>query len=344
MSHTDGTDAYSVDGLFRDWTLKPAHVEFVDFEAVSPAPTSALIAHLAHFPYLPILSEKHDEQNARLLSSANLSTEEIDEVSAAILYARKVPTRTFRGLRYSNESKWQVAVNHIMLEALICDSARDQLQFHANERWNQGLERTATLPEASPDIAVGLAFADVNDDPLDILVLDSLSNASGIRLVYSPSEQDALIYPSVVYKAKSTIPLLHDAENEVAVGATRALALLDELTCLSEVPHQHCVVLLASAGELWKVYVAYQDSDVNKTIVSLAIVVWRIILLTLSQKIVPILPRSLEISYFNDRVQLAYIIHRIKAWLMGPYKAKVCEQLQHLWHMHQANPHQSSLL
>lgn len=55
----------------------------------------------------------------------------------------------------------------------------------------------------------------------------------------------------------------------MVVVAARALALLAELSEMSGVPHQHSIGALASAGSSWKVFVAWQDLDDKKRVVSL---------------------------------------------------------------------------
>lgn len=224
---------------------------------------------------------------------------------------------------------WQTLVNIPMLQSLLqATFSTDQaLSFTQDSLWDVGQNRFPHLSHPKPGVAFGLAFANEGGSPLSRQLITDLVHVSGIPLTFCPSMQ-RLIYPSVVIlEAKSAWGLIKVAESQLAVSAARALSLLAELSKLSAVPFQHCVVLIATQGSFWKLFVAYQDLDDRATVVSTIVTQRTSIELTPLQHIVPVLRSVLQIELERDRQRLAFIIHRLKAWMLGPYRSKISEQL-----------------
>ena len=116
-----------------------------------------------------------------------------------------------------------------------------------------------TSPVRCPKPGHGFGFA-YNDDAKDCLskrTLESLSSDSKIRLLFWPQRVPELVFPFCVYEAKSAMGgTIGFSENQAAVGAATAAALLSELVSLSGVTSSSCppVFLLASQGSAWTIH------------------------------------------------------------------------------------------
>ncbi|PWN31224.1 uncharacterized protein FA14DRAFT_30312 [Meira miltonrushii] len=131
------------------------------------------------------------------------------------------------------------------------------------------------------------------------------------RITFSPSQMQDIIYPAFIYEAKSDKNPILWAENQVAVGAARALGLLDELAELSGKPYIPYIVAATSAGAQWQFHLAYRLGNS------------RIFLL-------PLLDKPLWIRNHMERVMLLTIIHRIKTWIIQSFQQSIKERLNAL--------------
>lgn len=220
-------------------------------------PASELIAYLSHWSW------RYNGIDEVAINESSLGEDEKLELKVAVASAKAVDRKVIHRCSCRNKARWMRLVNNVVLSTFFEAEEQELLSISERLLWTEG-EPTESFPgvhNPRPDFAFGLTDSPSNS--ITSSQLFALDTAPGIRLEYSPCREDFVIYPSVVYEAVSDMGVLLSAENKAAVGAARALTLLSELSRLSEVPHQHCVVAITSAGDQWKVHVAYQaDGDV----------------------------------------------------------------------------------
>lgn len=304
--------------------LSPANIEFEELDYPTPEYVAGVIAFLAHWP-----------RSSNTQQPAQASNPEQTELRNATALAQQVPRGRTAALFAQYKYAWMDLLYKVLLDPLVqaASAFPPELSFSRDLSWTEGPSR-ANLPNPQPDLAFGLALSGDASSPLSKTALQSLNDPSGVQATYSPVARGfSLIYPSFIFEAKSDLGNILIAQNQLAVSAARALAMLNELSSLSRMPFQHCVILAATQGTMWRLHVAYQDLTSPHQIVSTFAVDCTSTLLTPSQHIVPILD-PLHVESFPQRERLAYIVNRIKAWMVGPYRAKVCEQLQSMQQFH----------
>lgn len=304
-------------------------VRFEPYGTATPETASQLISLLAHWPYVsPDDLMIGDQDFVTPFSPDVPSDQELAELRVAADLARTVGSARIEMCSDVEEAIWQSIVNLPMLQPFLGSSFNpgDPLVFAQDALWTAGHDRFPYLSNPKPDVSFGLAFANEDGSPLSSSFIKGLVDMSGIPLTYCPTTRQ-MLYPSIIVEAKSSWQPMKHAENQLALSATRALTLLAELSKLSEVPFQHCVVLVATQGSFWRLFVAYQDLDARGTVVSIIATPFDLALLTSIQHIVPVLRSVLRIELNRDRQQLAFMINRLKTWMLGPYRAKISEQL-----------------
>lgn len=200
--------------------------------------------------------------------SGKLSFEEEAEIKETLTFAKELRSEDIDFCQLQHERVWMRSVNEVALQSLI--SARTSMQLSSTEDylWTEGRHLCNSSGEAlhdpKPDFAFGLCPPNLPRSTSLIFTqetLDILKDSSKISLTYSPSQMEDIVYPAIIYEAKSDKNPIVWAENQVAVGAARALGLLRELAHLSESTYRHSVLAIVSAGQEWKFYVAYDDGE-----------------------------------------------------------------------------------
>lgn len=131
--------------------------------------------------------------------------------------------------------------------------------------------RPLSVPK--PDIGLGLkvlsklhyqqakATIDMREAVLSAPVLTDLNSNSTIRLVASPSPGLAkMAFPFLVYEAKSDSSSMFFAENQVAGGAAKCLALQRQVwhPSMASPPLSFAI---CSQGALWEVFLSFFDNQ-----------------------------------------------------------------------------------
>lgn len=255
---------------FRDVTLPRANIEFESFGTVVPTttPASQLLALLSHWPLV-----QQDELYGSVINFASPlvqhtpTDEEILELRAAADLASCISTTSIEASVSETEDSWLRSIYSVLLDPLfqVAFPKGRLLSCSQNLTWLNGQDREGILGDPKPNLAFGLLYAGEKDSPISKRSMSKLRD----RLTYSPVSKMNVIYPSVILETKSPEEAIIWAENQLAVGAARALSLLAELSSLSALPHQHCVILIATSGSTLKVFVAYQDLGIEKEVVNL---------------------------------------------------------------------------
>lgn len=266
-SSITGTDTSYGKPNFRADLLYLADIHFDSANADLPTSAAQLVASLAYWPFPQDPLGEDPEFDAAPATVVVATEEDVKELKAAGNLARRVTTTKIQEYTLQAESKWVSQINLRLLKPLVDAEEAHLLTFQQDASWDRGL-RVLSLSNPKPDVVFGLHTSTESGSPLHPEFLNSLRVGSGIRLLHSPVDGLQLVYPSVIHEAKANLGSLFFAENQLAVTAAIALALLDDLSTMSGVPFQHCVILLASQGPLWSIHLAYQDTDVKKSIVS----------------------------------------------------------------------------
>lgn len=131
---------------------------------------------------------------------------------------------------------------------------------------------TSGFKNPKPDLIFGLALSPFGSvDVLSHAALTRMYDHPDLALPYTPVTED-LVFPAVVYEAKSDSYATGVAKLQVAVTAARALALLINLKRKSGLEDIHpMVAMIVSAGPWWSVYLCTpaQDADESQWIVSI---------------------------------------------------------------------------
>lgn len=222
-----------------------------------------------------------------------------------------------------HERVWMREVNEVMLSVFFTARRQGHVSSTEDYVWAEGRDLTnlhspVTLGDPKPDAAFGLkasassrSVAGQDKVKLSLEVLEALHESPSIKLTYSPSRRKDIIYPAIVYEAKSDSNPILWAENQAAVGVSRALGLLGELSRLSGSGDIPPVFAITSAGSQWQIHIAFMDSD-GKVHLS------------------PLLLKKLSVEDFAERLHLQVILHRLFQWLLGPYTRAVELCLAHL--------------
>lgn len=264
-SRAETTD-YAEASDFRAKTLSQAKIRFEDYGFSTPEHISQLIAMLTHWPRR---TEQQHEASATTLTLPIPRDEEIELQRAADL-AEKVNKETILDFVMHPKPNWFSEINTVLLGPLRSAAwpHLGQLSLCQRDAWTQTTSQVDCLPNPAPDFAIGLARELDQDSPLSEEGLQLLDD-SGIELAYSALDENFFIYPAFIHEARCPSGSLFHAENQLAVSAARALAMLNELSSLSRMPFQHCVVLAAAQGSMWQLYVAYQEVGASRRIVSI---------------------------------------------------------------------------
>ncbi|PWN86696.1 hypothetical protein FA10DRAFT_270064 [Acaromyces ingoldii] len=247
-----------------------------------------------------------------------------DDFRRAVKSAKSLPNSKIDECALQHERVWMRVVNEVILHELIDAKSARELTSTEDYLWTEGrhliVSSAESLHDPKPDFAFGIApknasQAEDKDDntvTFDDTMLDALHRSVSSALTYSPSQMQDICYPCIVYEAKSDKNPILWAENQVAVGAARALALLSELAELSAMSFTPCIVALTSAGSQWNMHLAYvgQDSEVILT---------------------PVLDRPLWIRDEIDRTKLFALLSRVKRWILGPFREAVSERVVKIW-------------
>lgn len=132
--------------------------------------------------------------------------------------------------------------------------------------------RGFTLAMPWPDLAFGLAPASKREDPVVLTrpFLQDVSKRLGVHAYPCISaNQPALVFPFLIFEAKSELGSMFEAQNQAAHGAAKALAMLRTLKdCYRQSPRAQAspppslpVVVICSQGHLWEVSVAFDLHD-----------------------------------------------------------------------------------
>lgn len=271
-SHVSYSSAASVS--FRIHSLQQANIIFQSYDDECPREILALRTNLSEWPSELRVCTKFDEMEQVAISKAEGDT---TQVHTAVARARQITDRTLDRCSLQHERVWMRSVNERVLHDLIHAVSSDELSSTEDYLWTEGRHlmgpNAETLHDPKPDFAFGLAAA-IEHEPgrkstecLDWDFLNFLKLSSSYRITFSPSQMQDIIYPAFVYEAKSDKNPIIWAENQVAVGAARALGLLDELAELSGKPYIPCIVAATSAGAQWQFHLAYRTG--NSRIVSI---------------------------------------------------------------------------
>lgn len=257
VSSYDGHSLHS----FREKLLR-AKIDFDDhLHRLTPPPhVSELIAFLIHWPLEMVISESESS----LDHEDSLTEDERHDIQAAIDSARLVSNTDINSCRGRNKAPWMRLVNNALLNPLFEAERQELLSSGEQLEWTEGGINNPGygLDNPRPDCAFGLAASwSEESDPLSLYNLFRMGKAVGTQLAFSPSLLEWIVFPAVIYEAGDSRTCSMALENKAAVGAARALSLLEELSRLSEVPYQHCVVVVISSGSSWDFHVAYREED-----------------------------------------------------------------------------------
>lgn len=261
-SHVSFSSAASAS--FRIRRLKRANIRFVSLKSDHHKPVSAveLAALLSFWPAECIVVDDTGSVGA---IRGKIPAEEETEVKEALNFANNFSAEEIESCQLQHERVWMRSVNEIALQGLISARSKKQLTSTEDYLWTEGRHLSDTsgesLHDPKPDFAFGVCPSTQASAVFTQETLDILKDSPKIHLTYSPSQMEDIIYPALIYEAKSDKNPIVWAENQVAVGATRALGLLRELAHLSESNYRHCVLAVVSAGEEWKFFIAYDDPE-----------------------------------------------------------------------------------
>lgn len=195
--------------------------------------------------------------------------EEQEDLRSAINSSLQIDETSIEFCMFEHEREWMREVNEVALRDLIKGKSRRQLTSTSDYLWTQGRQlmgmSSETLHDPKPDFAFGLRpyEGSAQTEPLSKNVLNILHDSPRFGLTFSPSQKQDIVYPGIIYEGKSDTSPIVWAENLVAVGVARALALLQELNTLSGMWRQHCVLAITSAGPEWKFHIACRTEDDN---------------------------------------------------------------------------------
>lgn len=173
--------------------------------------------------------------------------------------------------RLENEARW-MHFNERVLSILnqpsvaSCQDAPFDIEVDPTGR------RGRTLAMPKPDLAFGLA-PDMEEGALGPLACDSLQHLpERLRIHAFPSTSPnapKLVFPWLIFEAKSEHGTMFEAQNQAAHGAAKALAIMRTLregyertlvALVQEAPSLP-VVVVCSQGHLWEVSVAFDLYD-----------------------------------------------------------------------------------
>lgn len=288
------------------------------------------------------------------------SMQKYEDYQEALERAARLRDQDVSRCSMQHERRWMMKVNEPVLQLFEDGVSEGLLSVNSDYEWANGRDlmhdRRDELNNPKPDMAYGLAAA-VKDkspnradwDPLSISVLEELACDPAIRLIYSPSEREDIIFPALIYEAKSDSNPILWAENQAAVGAARALAILEDLrrvSGLGEESARPTVVCLASAGPLWRVFIAMSEGarglesseivshEARQLFCKAETFLTPVCALSVSfQHIYPVHPGFL-ISDEMQRFRLQVILVNLRRWLLGTYKDFVTQQLKAIWQQH----------
>jgi len=266
-SHVSYSSAASAS--FRLRTLRRAEIGFGTLESECPEEISTFRAQLAHWPDAFHSMTKFEEMSD---GAQTLTPQYRDEVAKAVNMAQCIADHTISNCTLQHERVWMRSVNEPALQDLINETGLGRLSSTEDYLWTEGRHlmgfNAESLHDPKPDFAFGL-HAETNSggrspkawEPLSERVLDLLHQSSSCSLTFSPSQMQDIVYPALIFEAKSDKNSIVWAENQVAVGATRALALLSELLDLAELPALPYILAVTSAGPQWQFHLAYKTLD-----------------------------------------------------------------------------------
>lgn len=203
------------------------------------------------------------------------------DLEEAISRCKKAPDEhSIRACYYKHERRWMMKVNEPIFQAFEEAVDAGQVAVNADYEWAGAQDlldaRAETLNNPKPDLAYGLAIhtdsralTEGSADPRSFLnrtVIHALESSPAIRLRASPSSRDDILFPCIVYEAKSDSNPILWAENLAAVDAASCLAILRDLAYLAgdsgAIPP---VVMISSAGGLWRFHLATCASNPSGT-------------------------------------------------------------------------------
>lgn len=146
----------------------------------------------------------------------------------------------------------------------------DEVTWASASRWTSGkelcyLRKGKKLPIPVPDEAIGLApTRDLppgslahDSDVLSKRVLEWLSYSCHPGIIYDPCGVRETCYPAFIYHAGSQHDEDDNPEGHASIAAMEALALLEHLRKISELPSREPIGILAtSVGQCWDFHIA----------------------------------------------------------------------------------------
>lgn len=266
VSHASNSKAASI--AFRQNELYNADIYFRPYSHPIPQEVQALREHLLSMP----VTLRHAENASEVTTAiSQLDAEERVTYDGALQQCMLVHEAVIESCSLQHERVWMREVNEPILTCFF--NARRARLVSSNEDylWTCGRELTSghsseSLNDPKPDVAIGLHAIDSSTlvipdrhawNPLSTKALETLRAYPPFFLTYSPSERRDLIYPAIIYEAKSDSNPILWAENQAAVGVARALGLLSELARMAESTSIPPVFAITSAGSTWQLHIAF---------------------------------------------------------------------------------------
>ncbi|CAO1634846.1 unnamed protein product [Jaminaea pallidilutea] len=261
------------------------------------------------------------EKLARYFSKADSTSSDEREALSRIHHPSNL---AIERCRLKHERRWMRKVNEPMFAAFEDAAEQEMLTVNEDYEWVSGEDLmpigAESLNNPKPDIAYGLAYEEQDGDEtqtespqLSIERLSALSALPHARLRYSPSEKEDILFPALIYEAKSDSNPIMWAENQAAVGVTRCLALLRDLDAVSgNVGPPAVVAMVTSAGSTWQIHLATWVDGRGSTS-------WKV-------HIYPI-TAGFFIHKETDRFRLHLTLLRLRTWLTTEHRAWVTHRL-----------------
>lgn len=205
------------------------------------------------------------EKLARYFSKADSTSPEELEALSRIHHPS---TLAIERCRLKHERRWMRKVNEPMFAAFEDAAEQEMLTVNEDYEWHSGEDLmpigAECLYHPRPDLAYGLPYEEERGDDghargslLRMETLDALAALQHARLRFSPSEKEDILFPALIYEAKSDSNPLLWAENQAAVGAARCLGLLRDLDGISSnIGPPGVVAMVTSAGSTWQIHLA----------------------------------------------------------------------------------------
>lgn len=256
---------------FRQNDLKRAGILFPPDALDLPADIERLKASIISYPASFRLAES-DKDIIEAIKTTPLPDRTLFE--QVYEYADVIHADQILSCALQHERVWMREINEPTLSIYFKARREGIVSTTEDFIWKEGKElasltSSVTLSDPKPDVAIGLKpaknDADSSAERLSITMdtLEMLRESTRVGLIYSPSHRRDIVYPAIIYEAKSDSNPILWAENQVAIGASRALGLLADLSRSSNWATVPPVFALTSAGSLWQVHIAFIANNGN---------------------------------------------------------------------------------